>query len=77
MESGILQSGVPKISSFLKRHAICVDVERLQNALPRTRSIITKQKPKPGMAFKVLLQELDRHIDWRFAVELENRFLNN
>jgi len=74
MEKRILRYGAPKIHSFLRHFAIDVDPERLQVTLPIT--IVTRRKPKPGLAFKVLLQQLDRQIDWRFATELENRFLN-
>ena len=73
----LLRARAPEIHSFLKRFALDVDRERLQHTLPRVRPIVAKQKSKPGLAFKVLLQELDRQIDWRLAAELEQKFLAN
>jgi len=64
-----------KLHSFLKRFALNVDSERLQRALPRVQEIVKAQKPKKGLSFKILLQELDHEIDWRLASELEEKFL--
>ena len=77
MELKLTSYCAPKVHSFLRQFAIDVDAERLEHALPRVHQIVMKQKPKQGLAFKVLLQELDRQIDWRLAAELEDNFLNN
>jgi hypothetical protein len=77
MELKLSSSSAPKVHSFLRQFALDVDEERLEHALPRVRQMIVKQKAKRGLAFKVLLQELDRQIDWRLAAELEDNFLNN
>jgi hypothetical protein len=77
MELKLSSYSAPKVHSFLRQFAIDVDAERLEHALPRVHQIVMKQKPKQGLAFKVLLQELDRQIDWRLASELEKNFLNN
>ncbi|MEM7813280.1 MAG: hypothetical protein QW548_00050 [Candidatus Aenigmatarchaeota archaeon] len=63
--------------SFLKHFALDVDPNRLPHALSVTKAIVERQKPKSGFVFKVLLQQLDREIDWRLATELENTFLSN
>lgn len=76
MEVQVSRPTAARIHSFLKQFALDVDQERLQHALPRARQIMDRQSPKPGLAFKVLLQELDHQIDWRFAAELEHMFLN-
>jgi len=77
MGADLLSSDATKIHSFLRRFALDVDRERLEHALPRIRRIIAKQRPEHGLTFKVILQELDRQIDWRLAAELEDNFLNN
>lgn len=62
-----------RLHMVLKRHAIRVDSERLERTIPRVNEIVKKGKRKaPGFAVKILLQEMDRVIDDRFAETLES-----
>lgn len=67
--------GSGHLHGFLKKFAITVDKERLERALPRVQQVLkTQKKTKPGYSMKVLLQELDRIVDWRLAEEMESLF---
>lgn len=76
MDAKLSSYSAPKVRAFLKQFALDVDQERLQHILPHLRDIVAKQKHKPGVEFKVLLQQLDHQIDWQLAAELEDNFLD-
>lgn len=64
-----------ELHGFFKKFAIDVEKDRLERTLPRVRVMLrSKKKIRPGYSIRVLLQELDRMIDWRLAEELEALF---
>ena len=70
---GIEESG--QLHGFLKKFAIHVDKSRLERVLPAVRQHLkSRKKSRPGYSMKVLLQELDRIVDWRLAEEIEQMF---
>ncbi|MFH0832541.1 MAG: hypothetical protein V1900_02365 [Candidatus Aenigmatarchaeota archaeon] len=61
---------------FLRRFAFKVNKRDFNNALLSTRRILKNNgEYREGLFFKTIFDELNRSVDWRTSMELENEFL--
>ncbi|MBI4019108.1 MAG: hypothetical protein HY364_02545 [Candidatus Aenigmarchaeota archaeon] len=59
----------------MQEFSLFVHEDELKEALHAVRKTIDDMPYQKGLFFKLLLQFMERHIDWRFAEEMENAFI--
>jgi len=71
----IITMRIKNLSSFMQEFSLFVNEEEVMQSLHGVRQTIDGMPYRKGLFFKLLLQGMGRQIDWRFAEEMENAFI--